>query len=184
MKLGLTIAAGLAILAGQVNAQTGITRVAVHTDWAVFKANSAGSGFADCWSAADPGKVVNTRGGQEVSVRRGEIQLMVAYKKGSSSPQLAFTGGYPYGDGSTVSVVVDGSTFTFMTQNQPDANGDATGWAWPRDRADEPKIIASMRRGAEAIFTGRSSRGTTTKDTFSLLGFTAALEDAQRACAN
>jgi hypothetical protein len=33
------------------------------------------------------------------------------------------------------------------------------------------------------VVTGVSSRGTTTKDTFSLLGFTAALDEAERRCA-
>ncbi len=182
MRIGLTIAAGAMALAGAVSAQ-GNSRIAVHSDWSVFTASGAGPGFADCWSAAAPSGSVNTKGGQVVDVRRGETQLMVAFSKGSGNSQLAFTGGYPYGDGGTVSAVIDGKTFTFMTRNQPDANGEATGWAWPRDGADEPKIIAAMKRGAEAVISGRSSRGTTTKDTFSLMGFTAALDAAKRACA-
>jgi hypothetical protein len=39
-----------------------------------------------------------------------------------------------------------------------------------------------MKRGAEAVVTGVSGRGTTTIDTFSLLGFTAAIEDAETRC--
>jgi hypothetical protein len=39
-----------------------------------------------------------------------------------------------------------------------------------------------MKRGSNAIVTAVSSRGTTTKDTFSLLGFTAAVEDAEARC--
>ena len=39
-----------------------------------------------------------------------------------------------------------------------------------------------MKRGAEAVLTARSSRGTQTVDTFSLLGFTAAVEDAEERC--
>jgi len=108
--------------------------------------------------------------------------LMVAFTRGSSTPQIAFTGGYPYGDAGTVTANVDGQSFTLMTQNQPDANGDTTGWAWPRDPGDEPKIVAAMKRGSEAVLSGKSSRGTATKDTFSLLGFTAAVEEAQRRC--
>ncbi|MEX0339706.1 MAG: invasion associated locus B family protein, partial [Arenibacterium sp.] len=46
------------------------------------------------------------------------------------------------------------------------------------------KIITAMKRGASAILTARSSRGTQTKDTFSLLGFTAALEDAETRCSS
>ena len=43
-------------------------------------------------------------------------------------------------------------------------------------------IITYWKRGSEAILTARSSRGTITKDTFSLLGFTAALEEAEARC--
>ena len=39
-----------------------------------------------------------------------------------------------------------------------------------------------MKRGKEAVLTARSARGTQTKDTFSLLGFTAALDDARKRC--
>jgi len=39
-----------------------------------------------------------------------------------------------------------------------------------------------MKAGSSAIVTGRSARGTVTKDTFSLLGFTAALEEAATRC--
>ena len=184
MKFGMTIAAGAMALASAAFGQQGVTRVSVHTDWSVFTASSAGSGFADCWSAAEPRSVVNTRGGQTVDVRRGDIQLMIAFTKGSSNAHIAFTGGYPYGDGSTVTANVDGKEFTFLTQNQPDANGEATGWAWPRAAADEGRIVDAMKRGAEATMSGRSSRGTTTKDTFSLSGFTAAFEAAQRACSS
>jgi hypothetical protein len=41
-----------------------------------------------------------------------------------------------------------------------------------------------MRRGQNAVLTARSSRGTQTRDTFSLFGITAASEEAQRRCAN
>ena len=40
-----------------------------------------------------------------------------------------------------------------------------------------------MRRGAEAEVRGRSGRGNVTIDEFSLLGFTAALDEAQNRCA-
>ena len=41
-----------------------------------------------------------------------------------------------------------------------------------------------MKAGSEAILTGQSGRGTVTRDTFSLLGFTAAVEEAASRCAN
>lgn len=181
MKFGLTILAGIVFLASGASAQ--VTRINQHKDWDSFKENGLGEGYADCWIASDPRETVNTKGGEVVSVKRDDILLQVAFRKGSANAEIAFTGGYYYNDGATVAVVVDGKSFTFMTKNAPNANGQSIGWAWPRDPSDEAKIVAAMKRGAEAVVTGRSSRGTTTKDTFSLLGFTAALADAQRACA-
>ena len=46
----------------------------------------------------------------------------------------------------------------------------------------DKEIITAMKRGAKAVITGRSSRGTKTEDTFSLKGFTAAVEDASKRC--
>ena len=55
-------------------------------------------------------------------------------------------------------------------------------WAWPATASDDAKIITAMKRGAQAVLIGRSARGTQTKDTFSLLGFTAAVEEAEKRC--
>ncbi|PKP62545.1 MAG: hypothetical protein CVT86_07515, partial [Alphaproteobacteria bacterium HGW-Alphaproteobacteria-8] len=48
--------------------------------------------------------------------------------------------------------------------------------------AADDQIVAAMKRGTDAVLTGVSNRGTTTIDTYSLLGFTAALDEAQRLC--
>ena len=46
------------------------------------------------------------------------------------------------------------------------------------------EIVTAMKRGASAVLTARSSRGTQTKDTFSLLGATAMIEDAEARCSS
>jgi hypothetical protein len=43
-------------------------------------------------------------------------------------------------------------------------------------------IIAAMRAGSDAVLTARSARGTQTKDTFSLVGYTAASDEAAKRC--
>ena len=68
---------------------------------------------------------------------------------------------------------ISGTTFEMFTEGE---------WAWPATTADDAKIITAMKRGASAVLSGRSGRGTNTKDTFSLLGFTAAVEDAAKRC--
>lgn len=55
-------------------------------------------------------------------------------------------------------------------------------WAWPQDASADQQIVAALKRGADAVLTARSSRGTQTQDTFSLFGFTAALDEAAGRC--
>ena len=92
---------------------------------------------------------------------------------GGNKGQVTFTGGYPFAPGSTVNMKIGDSEFELFTEGE---------WAWPATPTDDAKIITAMKRGSDASLTARSSRGTQTKDTFSLLGFTAAIEDAEKRC--
>ena len=55
-------------------------------------------------------------------------------------------------------------------------------YAWSASPEIDTKIRVSMTKGSTAIVTAESQRGTKTKDTFSLRGFTAALKDAKSRC--
>jgi len=155
-------------------------RVGVHTAWNVFVDENP----ARCWVVAVPEETASTRDGRAVAVKRSEIMMFVTYDPASGSePTPSLTGGYPYADGSTVEVAIGETTFQFLTLEDDDP---ATPWAedehaWP-DPSEDSKILLAMKRGVSAVVTGRSARGTVTKDTFSLYGFTAALEDAEKRC--
>jgi len=56
-------------------------------------------------------------------------------------------------------------------------------WAWAASAEEDAEIAAAMRRGVDAVITAESTRGTTTEDTFSLMGYTAAVEEAEARCA-
>lgn len=145
--------------------------VATKTDWSVFEDSNP----KECWAVAAPKETVNTREGRIVSVKRSDILLMAFYRPGSGvQGQLAFTGGYNFASGVPVTINVDGTEFKLFTQGE---------WAWTETPADDSKIITAMKRGRSAVLTGLSQRSrTTTKDTFSLSGFTAAVEEAQKRC--
>ncbi len=161
-------------LVGQMAAGQEVSnnRVAAKTDWSVFVEDNP----KECWGVSVPTETVNTRDGRVVAANRGQILLMVFYRPGSGADgQVAFTGGYPFRDGSQVEVDIGGTEFSLFTDGE---------WAWPASPADDAKLVNAMKRGVDAVVTGVSSRGTTTKDTFSLLGFTDAVEDAEKRCAN
>jgi hypothetical protein len=168
------VAHGIGILAlgfaaGGALAQESDNRVAANTDWSVFVEENP----KECWSVSKPDKTVNTRDGQEVDVRRGEILLFVSYRPGADAGEVAFTGGYPFEKDGTVTVTIGGSEFQMFTDGE---------WAWTRSSAEDTAIIERMKTGAEAVLVGVSTKGTRTEDTFSLIGFTAAVEDAAKRC--
>ncbi|XDA98303.1 invasion associated locus B family protein [Sulfitobacter sp. LCG007] len=170
-KFGLALAA-LSVAAPGVSAQDQSTnRVAAQTDWSVFVEDNP----KECWGVSTPKESVNSKDGRVVAVNRGQTLLMVFYRPSAeANGQVAFTGGYPFASGSTVTLDIGGSQYKLFTEGE---------WAWPATSSDDAKIIASMKRGSDAVASGRSGRGTETKDTFSLLGFTAAVEDAEKRCA-
>lgn len=162
--------AALVALGGAAGAQESTNRVAAQTDWSVFVESDP----TECWGVSAPKEQVNTRDGQPVTVRRGDALLFIAYRPGSNvEGEVSFTGGYPFADGSTVSMTIGDDSYDLFTEGE---------WAWPASPEEDAEIVASMRRGAEAVLVGRSARGTRTEDTFSLLGFTAALEEAGTRC--
>ena len=169
-KLGGLCASVAMIASGAFAQEQSTNQVAAKPDWSVFVEDNP----PECWGVSTPKETVNTRDGRVVAVNRGQILLMVFYRPSAGAKgQVAFTGGYPFASGSTVNVTISGNSFELFTEGE---------WAWPATTDDDAKIITAMKRGADAVVTGRSGRGTTTKDTFSLLGFTAAVEDAAERC--
>ncbi len=133
----------------------------------------------ECWGVSKPRETVNTRDGRTVSVRRGDILFFVTFRPGAGTAgEISFTGGYPFAPGSTVRVTIDGTNFDLI----PGTEAPNNEWAWPGNPQDDAALLAAMRRGATAVVTARSGRGTETRDTFSLQGFTAAMNEAEQRC--
>ena len=169
----LGIAGGLAaaaLLAAGAAAQESSNKVATKQAWVVFEEPSP----KECWATSAPVESLNTRGGKPVSVRRSDILLMAFFRPSAgANGQVGFTGGYPFAKGSVVKITVDGKEFELFTEGE---------WGWPTSTKVDADIIEAFKRGNDAVVSARSSRGTRTKDTFSLIGFTAAFEEARRRC--
>ena len=150
-------------------AQESTNRVATMTDWSVFTEESP----KECWGVSKPKETVNSRDGQPVSVRRGDILLFVTFRPGKPG-EISFTGGYPFARGSTVERrALTATRFELFSDGE---------WAWPGSAADDAALLAALKTGTSAALTAQSGKGTQTKDTFSLRGFTAAMEDAGKRC--
>jgi hypothetical protein len=81
--------------------------------------------------------------------------------------------GYPLKANSEVVAAVGSSKFPLYTQEDG---------AWVKDSREEAEMIEAMRKGAEVIIKGESSRGTKTTDTFSLKGISQALDKIAQEC--
>ncbi|WP_114965299.1 invasion associated locus B family protein [Alkalilacustris brevis] len=169
--VGVVAAASVLGFASMAAAQEESTnRVAVETDWSAFMEEEPKA----CWAVSSPKETVNTRDGNVVSVRRGDIMIFVSYRPEQGiAGEVSFTGGYPFAEDSTVSVEVGDDTFQLFTSGE---------WAWAASPEDDARILEAFKRGAEAVVTGRSARGTNTQDTFSLFGFTAIVEAVEANC--
>ena len=162
--LGMTLALGATALQAQESSNV----VATMTDWSVFVEESP----KECWGVSSPKETVNTKDGNPVQVRRGDILLFVTFRP-SASGEISFAGGYPFAGGSTVKLDVDGTTYDLITDGE---------WAWPGTKDDDAAILSALKKGTTAVLSAKSGKGTQTKDTFSLRGFTAAMEDAAKRC--
>lgn len=164
------VALGAVLAAGAASAQ--VEAVSASRDWSILEAGDGAQKV--CWIVSKPKTSTASRGGQTVQVNRGDIFLMVAVRPADNvKNEVSFLSGYPFKEGSNVTVAVGSNEFTMFTDGEN---------AWAASPSEDDKLTAAFRSGADARVQGESSRGTTTRDTFSLLGFTDALDEARKRC--
>ncbi|GMG85213.1 invasion associated locus B family protein [Paralimibaculum aggregatum] len=140
--------------------------------WRAFVAESVGGPV--CYAASLP---TAETGDYE---RRGTSWLAVGFWPGEGRMgEVSLVAGYPYAEGSTVSLEVDlGSrgirAFTLLT---------AGGRAWTADAQADVALVQALRNGARMTVRGTSARGTLTTDTYTLEGSAQAIDAAAKRCA-
>lgn len=164
----IIVASVLGIMTTPIMAQESTNTVPSKTDWSVFTEDSP----KQCWGVSAPRETVNTKDGKPTTVRRGDILLFVTYDANGKGV-ISFSGGYPFAGGSTVTLQVGDASFDLFTDGE---------WAWPGGPEDDAKIMAALKGGSEAKLTAHSAKGTQTEDTFSLRGFSAAVDEAAKRC--
>src|SRR3546814_12585340 len=95
---------------------------------------------------------------------RGKIHAMVTHRPGEQrTDEVSIQAGYPYKESAVVDVAVGDMQVQLFTQ------GDS---AWAMDKATDKKLVQAMIKGSTMVVEGASSRGTNTKETYSLAVFT------------
>ena len=134
-------------------------------DWTAF---SDGSERRICYIGSVPKK---KEGNYTV---RGDTYVLATHRPGEKVfGEISVEAGYTYKPGSEVEINVDGQTFKLFTQG---------GNAWAYDETGDRALLDAMRSGRQMVVKGTSSRGTLTTDTYSLTGFSAALQSIDKAC--
>lgn len=141
--------------------------VGTHEDWTAFTVEDA-AGDLICFALTEAADSLPP------NVRHGDVYFMVStWRSGLAEEQPSFLAGYDLKADSTVTARVDGVAFPmFPSQNE----------AFVEREADEKRLIAAMRRGRSLEIQAFSARGTETAYRFSLLGVTAATQQAVQAC--
>lgn len=107
--------------------------------------------------------------------KRGDIYAVVTHRPADKSYNVVnFVAGYDYKKGEKVVVKIGTTSF-----NNLFTSGDN---AWTPDSTTDKKLVEAMKRGERMIVEGTSSRGTKTKDTYSLSGFTGAYRAISAKC--
>lgn len=132
-------------------------------DWQAL--SRVDNGAKVCYAATLPKK------SEGKYTRRGDVFLVVSHRPSDNMTGIiSFEAGYAYAKNAKITARIGSADYPMF----PDGE---LAFAYE----DKP-LVAAMIRGADMVVTGTSSRGTLTKDTFSLTGFTAALNAASKAC--
>lgn len=144
-------------------------RIGDFKDWSVF----ALSDSTFCWVASLPSDQAITRDGKPVKANRGDISLMVSLTAAGEF-DLIWNAGFPIDAKFENRLSVKGNDYSLHARSQG---------AWLSEPSETADVIAAMKSAGELSLVSRSQRGTDIADSFSTMGFTAALEQAQATCA-
>jgi hypothetical protein len=87
--------------------------------------------------------------------------------------EVAINLGYPTKENGTASASIDADSFELITKGTN---------AWLKNAAEEDKFVKAVKGGGKLIVKASSAKGTATTDSYSLKGFSQALDRVQKEC--
>ncbi len=167
-KWMLGVIAPLSLFAFPLTAISAEKSLGTFKDWEAYSFDEKGKTVCVVW-----GKPAKSEGKYK---KRGDIRVFIAHRTWARPKrvnEISFEAGYAFKKDGEAVVSIDGKKFELFT------DGDT---AWNRSAPDDAAMARAMRVGKKLIIDGVSSRGTKTKDTYSLFGFTAAHNAINKAC--
>jgi invasion protein IalB len=143
------------------------TELGEYGDWTAYSYKEGKNTI--CYMASTPKK------DEGKYQKRGDIYAIITHRPAEKSFNVVnFVAGYNYKQGSKVIVKIGTTTFNNLFTNVDSA--------WAPDIQTDKKLVEAMKRGQKMIVEGVSYRGTKTKDTYSLKGFTGAYRAINAKC--
>ena len=153
------------VFAGQAHASEP-RLVGTYGDWSAYVFMENGNKV--CYMASQPKTAVGNY------TKRGDIFALVTHRPAESTKNVfSYMTGYPYKEGSNVTITIDSRNYSLFTQ------GDT---AWTADADADNSLSNAIKAGTNMVVKGTSSRGTLTTDTFGLKGSTKAYEKISQEC--
>ena len=108
--------------------------------------------------------------------KRGDIYALVTHRpRDNSFDTISIVSGYDYKKNSKTTLRIGKKDFELFTEKDR---------AWATSENTDKLIVKAMKDGYKMIVHGTSNRGTKTKDTYSLKGFSNAYKAISKACPN
>ena len=135
-------------------------------DWYFY--SHEGSNERVCFAASAP------QSSEPAGVSRDPAYFYIsAWPKEGVRTELSVKIGYPFREGSEAKVTIGNETFTMFTHEDR---------AFVNNPIEELKLLEAMKRGSTMVVEGVTEQGTSTRDTFSLLGVTKAVQTLTSQC--
>lgn len=148
-------------------AQNGEPRLlAKYGDWSAYMFIENGSRV--CYMVSQP------KAEEGNYTQRGKIYALITNRPAEGTKDVfSYITGYSYKAGSDATITIDGKERVLFTQDDT---------AWAPDAQSDRALATAVRNGTKMVVRGVSSRGTKTKDTFSLKGSSKAYARIHEEC--
>ena len=157
----MTLTAGVALAEGEPQ------QIGAFEDWVAYSYDAADSKV--CYVSSTP------KASEPKSAKRDPAFFLVTNMPGRKPPvkgEVSTIIGYPFKEGQPVKLTIDDNSYDMFSK------GD-TAWV---DTGSDKKIVTAMKSGKSLKVQATSWRGTSTVDTYSLKGISAALSAIDKAC--
>lgn len=165
-KIGFLTACAFCVFSASVMADAP-QKIGEYEDWGAFFSRE-GKNIV-CYMASSPQK------SEGKYTQRGNVYMVITHRPADKSYDVVnFVAGYTYKNSVPVVVKIGKDTIKDFF-----VDGDK---AWTLNAATDKKLVDAMKKGERLIIEGTSSKGTLTKDSYSLKGFTAAYRAISSKC--